>query len=295
MIMRKILYILTTVLALTACTRELEVDMEYAEPEVVVMSCMEPDSLVRVNLSYSRYFLAVADDFRPIENATVRLEVNGTEVAVADSAQDGRYLLNYRPTEGDRLRLRAHVPGHDEVSATTVMPRGAAVSNMRIVSIESDGKSNIRFTLHDPADEDNYYLIRVIQEYQSGSVSDNTYCDFSCNDYMLTEGGDIFSILESDGSGETFGTVLAFPDDNIAGTDHEVSLKVRNYRGSTFYVEIVTCSRDYYLYEVSSRLYDDDPFSSLFSEPVQIHSNISGGIGIFGARSRKVYSIPSQS
>ena len=74
-----------------------------------------------------------------------------------------------------------------------------------------------------------------------------------------------------------------------------MELKIATYyRNTQYLLEVTSLSRDRYLYERTTYLYDDDPFESLFSEPVQIHSNISGGIGIFAARNRSILPIPIQ-
>jgi hypothetical protein len=39
---------------------------------------------------------------------------------------------------------------------------------------------------------------------------------------------------------------------------------------------------------------DDDTFGQLFSEPVQIHCNVNGGIGIFAACNRKLFPITTE-
>ena len=51
-------------------------------------------------------------------------------------------------------------------------------------------------------------------------------------------------------------------------------------------LEVVSLSRDHYLYQATKESYNGDAILDFFTEPVQIHSNIQGGIGIFGVASK---------
>ena len=83
-----------------------------------------------------------------------------------------------------------------------------------------------------------------------------------------------------------------FTDEVIDGMGHETELTVGCAPDAIKLILVVTTySRDRYLYEVTEQMYEDDPYATLFSEPVQIHTNINGGIGIFGASARTSFSI----
>ena len=47
-------------------------------------------------------------------------------------------------------------------------------------------------------------------------------------------------------------------------------------------VEVTSLTRDQYLFRKTMQSYTSDDMIGIFSEPVQVHSNINGGIGIFG-------------
>ena len=287
----------------TACTKDLEYDFEDTEPKVVVISCVEPDSPIKLRITYSRFFLSTAP-FRTVDNAEVGLCVNGAESGAAVSFSDGYYTIDYRPQPGDRLDLTVQVPSYGTLSASTVVPSMVNVSDLRTVKrIDEDGDTwhTLRFTLHDPADEDNYYFIRIVRYEEYEGQRFNYYYDyFSCNDPLLSSTPDIGNILDNIDGGnasEWEGNLLYFPDDNIAGRDHEVELTLEAYSYQSdwnYQLEVTSFSRDRYLYEVTTDLYSDDAVEALFSEPVQIHHNVSGGIGIFAARSRSYFDIPFQ-
>lgn len=300
--MNKIIALLAPLaLLVSACVKDLDYDFDDVEPHVVVMSTVDPDTTLSLRLSFSRFFLS-AEPFRKIEDATLQLVVNGQPQALnATQPNPGDYRLAYRPQYGDRLDLTVQVPGHEPVSASTVVPHPASVTGARASLHHASGVGDnvyaIRFTLHDPADEDNYYFLRLIEELDHGSMGHNyRYTNFSCSDYLLTQGVDLGTVFDNiDGSTPTEHYVdnLPFPDDNIAGRSHEVEIKVeKNYNTSGFILELVSLSRDRYLYELTANQYTDAPFESLIAEPVQVHTNIDGGIGIFAARTRTLVPIP---
>ncbi len=295
--MKKTLAILAALLMLGACTKDLEMDFDDIEPQVVAMSCVEPDSTLMLRLTYSRFFLSDRP-FRTIDDATASLTVNGTVTEEVVAAAGGNYGFAYRPQPGDRLDLRVSVPGRDAVSASTTVPHPASLANLRASLISHDQYDctySVRFTLDDPADEDNFYIIRVINHRhysdEYGNHDRDAYCRFSCNDYLLTEGIDLGSLLDGDNPGEYYGGEFFFTDGNINGLSHEVELLCSTENEAPeLYLVITSCSRDRYLYEFSTRSHDDD----IFGEPMQVHCNIDGGIGIFAARSRSVLPIPLQ-
>ncbi len=285
---------------IAACTKDLEYDFEDTEPKVVVISCVEPNSQIKLRITYSRFFLSTAP-FRTVDNAEIGLRVNGAESDAAVSFSDGYYTIDYRPQPGDRLDLNVQVPGHGTVSATTRVPAPAAVSNLRTTKrVDEHGYTicTLHFNLQDPAGEDNYYLIRIRQN--EGTASHYSYRPFICSDPLIVEQSNVVDIIGGIDGGnpnEWYGRRLYFRDDNINGQNHDMEISfgedyessVRNY---SYQMEITTLTRDRYLYEVTTDLYSDDVSDALFSEPVQIHHNINGGIGIFAARNTILVDIP---
>lgn len=297
--MKKTLSLFAAALLLGACTKDLDIDFDDMEPQVVVMSCVEPDTTLSLRLNYSRFFLS-SQPFAAIDNAAVSLSVNGGSALAPTSAAGGNYAFALRPQPGDRFDLQVDVPGKGTVAASTTVPAAPQVDNISASLTETDGHDRIyslRFTLHDPDGEDNFYLIRCLARryfVYSGTVEfEDDYRPFTCNDYMLTEGMDMGTLLDGDNPGEFSGRSLFFTDANINGRGHEVALSTElYYNDRELYLEITSYSRDRYLYEITADQYTDDPFESLIAEPVQVHTNIDGGIGIFAARTRTLVPIP---
>ena len=138
------------------------------------------------------------------------------------------------------------------------------------------------------------------------------YARFKCVDYLLVSNTDIDNIVDPedpDATSTYYGKNLLFTDASFNGQTHEVTLTTydidyyddyfyRNHKVSgidydavdrvdtenhgVMVLEVSSLSRDLYLYSRTVSAYDDDELLGFFSEPVQIHSNIKDGIGIFG-------------
>lgn len=314
-------------LLLAGCEEKvIDIDPGIIEKKVVAMAHVEADSAIGLRLTYSRFFLD-AHPFTEITNATVSLTVNGNAVMAPVSHSGGDYTIPYAPQPGDRLALNVSVPGHDPVTAETTVPAAPVISTPRLLySIDSNGDTttNVRFRLDDNGTVDNYYAIRVREEdtvfhkrfnpfldtIYVDTVFQSRYIYFSCNDVMITDNTDLNLSLDD---GTTKVNWLPFPDDMINGTSHEIAVSFYVYSGNVtevdedmdymgedsyssarIFLEVTSYTRDRYLYEVTRHSYSDDLLSSMFTEPVQIHTNVKGGIGVFAALSRTIVEVSAE-
>lgn len=310
--MKKILYIAFAALLFVACEKEIPVDADGIEPMVVAVAKVEVDEPLSLRLTYSRPIFGWHDDsgygdFEEITNASVSLKVNGTESGVTVDHTGGNYLFGYVPQVGDKLDLKVSVPGHDDLTATTVVPRKPVMTDLRVNRREIDDQEesiDVRFKLADPVDEVNYYRLRVYKydtvTYRYVNDNNDTIVDiygndpmqvyFSCSDAALGA----FEVTDISIEEGTTYSELFFTDNDINGENHEIRLSFtqwddyyydEGYSVRRFFeVEVVAMTRDGYFYEqsVAAAVGGGDGLD-LFQEPVEIHCNIENGIGIFAA------------
>lgn len=325
--MKKTLLILLPLVALlwTGCEEKvIDIDPGLTQKVPVAVARVEADSAISLRLTFSRFFLDT-HPFAEIDNATVSLTVNGNPDAAAVTHVGGNYSIAYTPQAGDRLGLRVLVPGQNvPLTAETTMPTTPVVSTAHVSQGTDNNGSpvfNIRFRLTDDAATRDYYSIRLrsidtlihtynINQYSTVVVSDTTprdmFISFSCNDVILKDNTNLS--LDLDGS--TPMSWLPFSDELISGTSHDITISIPRDTASTtpgnaggesgtyvdtyqytipkLYLEVTSYSYDRYLYELTLSTYDGDMLSAMFTEPVQIHTNVQGGIGIFAASSRAV-------
>lgn len=318
------------VMLLAACEKQIDIDVDARQPEVVVRALGETGEPLAVRLTYSRpvfgtFYVPNGEGyFKEIADATVSLSVDGSPHSGVN-VDGGNYTFAYQPQAGDHLVLSVAVPGHKTVTAEAVVPHKPAVSGIG-VSHNTDQDRGIRnntiaFTLADPASSTDYYSVRlrchetsIYTKYDADSNivwTDTTrneyYCDFKCTDYTVisSTGIDVIDPEDPDAANTYVGDEMLFSDANINGNQHQFKLEpygyyeyedydnyygydtIERYMNSRdYYLEVSAISRDTYMYLQSVDAYDYDEVLSLFSEPVQIHSNVSGGIGIFGIRTK---------
>lgn len=283
-------------LLFTSCEKVVEFDIEQTEPFVVVNALPSTDSLLFVNITYSRFFLD-NQPFRPVTDATVTLYVNGTPMAVTQ--RDGaNYISTYNVVAGDSLTISVDVDGQT-ISGST---RAVALPNISTPIAEIDTlqpitAGNITFTLSDMPDKHNYYLV-YISERDSGTQWNqweerwdtidtvrNAY--FNCLNREVTAP----SVNRAEGMMDYF-TQLLFTDSLIDGQQYELTLSIPMFRDTAehpierqYTLIIQSLSPEAFRYTVAVGAAQS--IGQYFAEPAKVYSNISTGYGIFAAIARR--------
>lgn len=299
-----IIPLLAALLLTTACTKVLEFDGDETESQPVLISHIEADSLMTLRLSYSRFFLSTKP-YQAIDNAVIHADINGTNTSGQFTYQDnGIYRSNFPLHENDTITLRISIPDKGEITAGCRVPQRPVVDDITVTpeytidtsyynyidqtfSASAYGDINFSFQLHDPAAPGNCYMVRA---YSIDSATGERHEQYIyLNDNILYD-EDVANDYLDIGSGTDYssGRQAYFTDERINGTAHTVQghINFSSRNSATFYLEICSISRDDYLFYITlhSQQNSDDVLGFV-SEPVQIHSNVEGGIGILGAMS----------
>jgi hypothetical protein len=318
-------YILFVIFALGffSCEKEIQFKGEVVEPKMVVNGFLSPDSTVMIHLSASRFFLSNEYDFRNINDAVVLLWKDGVIVEVLRSVGDGHYVGDYYPKVGDKLRIMATAPGFDDIDCETEIVPPPAIQAVDTLSTRFevndywDGYGqeevigyygyegyDLTVRISDPPHVSNYYrLFLYIRNY----YSDGNYYDedvwFESDDLVFGSlSGDLFESEENRND--------VFSDELFDGSEYRLKLNYEHYfsvDNSSWYeeeypnpklirrelnVELQGLSRSLYLYLKSrSASENGDDLGGFFSEPVQIFSNVNGGIGVLGSYTRTIYKV----
>ncbi len=320
---KKIIFLLPLIYFLTSCQKVIEFNGPVTDPIVVVNSLVTPNAVVKVVLSKSRFFLSNDTAFTMIDTATVSLYVNGVMKETLNHTSNGTFLSIYKPVVGDSIGLLVQVPGKNTIQcSTSILPQVPVVSidtatvltglnNPLInVSVPSNGglpvidtigttigrKMKLILKFNDDTNKQNFYrLVVYIKTYTSIKVTNNY--TFSFDD-----------IVSGNTSNDTIGppTSLAsnkfnvFNDDLFNGKQYALKFSVDDNKDSylsgksplvvkkELYIDLQSISRNYYLY-LQTR--SNARNNSFFSEPVQVYTNIDGGIGILGSYTSNVTKI----
>lgn len=296
-----------------SCEKVIEFKGEFVKPLLVVNGFITPDSAIKVQISKSRFFLSKEEmTFDKVTDAKVSLYINNGFVKTIAHTENGMYISTIKPLAGDIVRIKVEKEGETTVETETTVPLKVYITkvdtlSVKVVNENSSGnyfsgyeniETKMLVNFNDAPNERNYYRLtmQTITHYEDRTVKGSGY--ISSDDIVF--GGTLSNPLD-EGSIST--RYFEFSDDLFNGKAY--ALKITNNRmeykntedesnkddddptqsktpiNTEYVLQLQSISRDYFFYLRS--LNANSNSSEFFSEPVQIHSNVNNGIGIWGS------------
>ncbi|MEI6753275.1 MAG: DUF4249 domain-containing protein [Paludibacter sp.] len=310
-----ILFLLTAVV-FTSCQKVIEFNGEITEPIVTVNSLVTPDSVVSAQISLSHFFLSNDSLFSMINNAKVNLFVNGVFKDTLTYKSNGVYVGTYKPVAGDSLNLQIKIPGKKDVTCGTTQKSAPLVSfslsdtitvatgkrtpiiaptiKKDTIGIGFEYKTNCVLHFTDDGAERNYYRLAVTTITTLGTKKTYTYA---------VNFDDIVSGNTNNSIGPPTSLVSnkynIFTNELFFGKHYALKFSVL-YNKNVFYpgyeknpnkqevtINLQKISHSYYHYLQTRAGINTRNF---FAEPVQVYSNVDGGLGIMGSYTNSVIS-----
>jgi hypothetical protein len=292
---------------LTACEKEILYDDIAPEPLLVVNGIQHVGEPARLRVEKSSFYIDAETDFR-VKDVHVDLYVNGVfkeALQVRDSiivetywiwTEDGSEVLHERPRyafnycegeyilcEGDHLRFEVSSSEFDEMAvAETTIPYAPNVVSFDTTRVVDNDIVYFALTLDDPIGED-YYNLNLTDGFDVGfESSDPVFADFM----NIVHVDDLFG--GSEYQGKRWGYNM-FNDSYFDGKRYSVSLHTYAYYDHSYVMEVSKV--DYGLYQFMKTYSDydyNDDLLSLFTEPIQVYSNVQNGVGVVCSQSRPV-------
>jgi hypothetical protein len=286
---------------LFGCELVVDVDVPY-EKGLTLNSFFTPDSTFMVQLAVNRFVLD-ENDFQKIENGVVKIYEDDQLIETLMHVGNGVYKSpNRKPIEGKRYKVIAETKNLGAVTGQFFLP-----SAVKIFSIECDHQPNyfstkphelftasikIKLKIDDPANSQDYYEIflqtrktiwnpQTQQEDIIWSPAVVDAYDASSQNHISENGSLLINdILFNGKTGEIdFKTIYRY---NFVSLSNPAP-----YLLPPLKITLRTVSSDYYKYLSTSQLQDKitgDPFA----QPVNVHSNIENGFGIFAGYSETI-------
>lgn len=296
----RILIALALIASAGSCTKFIDFEGEDATPRLVVNGAFQPDSVFEIELSNSLGFIDISQ-IQPRTNGSAAVyDDNGSFVDSLLHIGEGKYRSNVTASAGNTYTVRASSGAFEEVSATDYLPVIVPINSWDTASTASsdpffdNSGLDIFFTLSDPSGSENFYMVEVFQsagyyidyvmDPSTGEfVQDTIYLDFAPQRLFLSTTDQVL-LSEADGfadGGELYGSTFFFSDRLFNGNTRRFQLRLDYYSGiANLEIRLTSASQSYWRYRRTIDRYDystDDPFS----EPVQIFTNIEGGLGIW--------------
>lgn len=275
-----------------SCQKDLNLDDESFNSQIVVNSLISPGSPWEVNLTRSKSIFQNDIDIEILDAEVKVIDyISGESFKLYHSA-NGIYVSKGRsPQIAHEYELKVSAPELESVFAYTYVPTQINVAVEELVEQDIDGKKviNVNFEIIDNPDEENYYIWELVDKKLNFDVSfsdiftEDSDNEFTHNFELETRNSftNINFINNSDFNENTYSTTVISPTEVIGnGIDSEINTR------SIYDLKIRSVSKDFYEYLRSFSQYSES--NSSVSTPTEIQSNIFNGLGIFGAYSETI-------
>ena len=296
---------LLTALLLGACETVVDVKPPPHEDRLVAQSFFTPDSLWVVRVTHTvGYTSPESPGF--VDDATVEIWEEGhlrAQVAWADS---GTYAIaGSGPVMDQRYTLRVSAPGYPSLEGSDALPRPVPVTAFNETIVQSEDTTSrrqltrLKITLDDPPDVANYYGLMVVQarwleDRAMGQVTPlpPSLFIFESDDLALGEGE--FDFLDTE---KTLYREAFFTDGLFNGSTYTLDFDVQYDTPDpnadvvvrrVLAVVLLSVSEDFFRYwKTAGRqsFSNENPFA----EPLRVHSNLTGGFGVFAGFQYRVF------
>lgn len=262
---------------LSSCLPEpIDIEVEPAEPEIVVSSQIIPDEILVVSLTQSFSALAInleedslTEDFFNdllIDSALVTVTYAGQTDTLFNLTNGfyGSLSTLQIPLQTYTLYARDYRTGKEITAATQMLPQIQFSSLRPVVDKSGDSAVSLEFAFNDPSG-DNWYALSVVQstgESDNGNLDPNTFLQTGTNLVTTTE-----LIVDKAYNTTTISGTLELPD--IGPTD-------------TIAVYLSNITEDYFTF-LDARSRSQGIFTQVTAEPVNHPTNVIGGLGFFNA------------
>jgi len=325
------LYIATALFfSLFSCEKEIYFRGDEIKTKLVLNGFLAPDSIVKINLSESKFFLDDNWVYNYINNAKVDLWKDGNKIESLSNVEEGFYIGTYIPKIGDNIKITASCEGFEMIECSTEIVIPTPIISVDTVNYKEEKQYNgyysedgiflidslsyylsintdIFIKFQDPKDIPNYYDLMIYLNINFANKEKIVYPLRFFSDDLVFQTGNDFNFLDDNNHLNS----TLFSDELFDGKEYK--LKIKSDYWSGIYIkenlsdphygapaftsmeisfELQSLSYSYYMYRKTLEAhYNLNDFIEFFSEPVQIYSNIKGGIGILGSYSKSVYKI----
>lgn len=305
----KQLSILFLGLILISCYREVDLDEHRSTPKMVINSTVSPDTVIMASITRTWFYPDGNPDVS-LPHAKVELYINDQYVEqmewkiLEDPRHPGQtcslFVSDTIPTEGDKIKIIASTPEYGTATAEDIIPNKIPIKDVQYSIKKGEGiyeetyedyyEVYYEVTFEEPANENNYYLIRVMTRWDDDyygpawTPAEMEFIDpiFKEQDAILDESMGFNGLNKRGGA--------LFTDRSINGKTYTLQVKeiaITLEETEPRIISIYSLSESYYFYLLSLQKLSGSTLEGGlgnigFAEPLRIYSNVQGGTGILG-------------
>jgi len=315
-LIKYIVIVLTVVFS--SCEKVIDFDGKIPDPMLVVNCVIVPDSVITVHLTRSKFFLSKSYEFTNVENATVNMYINNSELEELKYIGDGVYQSAKTAKANDIVKITAEKAGLNSVESEVVVQPMITILSVDTTWVSTEYTGPIYDSLYNEIGKSTYAKVNVRVRFKDDGNEQNYYQLFvqkRTTDYYKVKTGEIYEqvlynswdieyddVVFGNTQSETdilglSGNALnrSFSDELFNGKEYSLSFstmgsKTEYFDGKTptdkpagkedIEISLNRLSKSYYLYLRSANASMNVDF---FSEPVQVYSNVKDGLGILGS------------
>ncbi len=290
LILKISLVVILVLFILSACTKELEYELNNTK-SLVINSVFHPDDKFNFTISYTAFPL---DQYDTINEELHLLFYEKNKLLVDTFITSGILSTNIYPKPNTKYRVELISNNRLPVSACDSIPNEVAINEATYkfpAGTDEYGDYYAEAMIHftDPADEQNYYELLI---YSFNGLEEN-YWNGS-GDYVVTD-----PVLLNEGDVDYKPSSLFFSDELFNGEEYIIKCKgdIAYSSNSTgihpigqLFVILRSVSKSYYLYRkyytrhAHNQQFQGDFLDLVFQgEPQSMYTNIDNGFGVFVA------------
>jgi hypothetical protein len=272
------------VFAFISCEQEVFFSFEH-EPRLCLNAILNPDSIIKVRLT-SSHSLENISNFNPVTDGNINIYEEDQLFGILVYNEDGNYVLNKKPVEGKLYTVTAEVKNYRAISGKTLIPVKPDIKYSKVVTgyVEYDSTLatyNLQVQINDRPGRDNYWITSnwVVHGVRYGG-SVRTFNAPFLDGFNKT--------YDSEAKyGFTIFLGVRLSDEGYDGKPMEfvipdyVENTARRYTEAVYFLNADEHYDKYIKTSIINRMKETSDVP--FFEPVQIHSNIKNGYGIFGS------------
>jgi len=298
-----ILSLLTFILFFTNCHKQIDLNLPEEAQKIVVNGVLAADSTLKLNISKTLSTNDTSGALPRITNAKVKLYKNGNYIEALISKGNGLYISSSIINENEKYSLVIEADGKT-VTADIDVPLKTNFTELNYISYDDqDNYFKLNLKINDPIGDDYYILDAYINLPRiffgdTGQVDSIELYKESANFSAFNDNDPYFqnyvyfppflysSYIFNDKLFDNKMLDLSFKLDNF----YYVDTSVMHIDSLTIYFKLIKIDANFFNYFISFNKYQNSN-GNPFIEPVNVFSNIDGGIGVIGAMAAVIDSL----
>jgi hypothetical protein len=301
-------YLLIILIISTSCKKIRDDLLPEGITRMYCQSILTPGSAISVCVGRTTGITINAPHY--IDDATVLLYINGNLADSLTNDSNGTYKSDEFPVVGNLYTIE--VIKEDTITGSSTVPDSTKIIEPKIEfptgydAVNEQYYGQLSFEIRDNPNVENFYEVLIFTRTQNDLTNTFYYQYYNDPNYIILPD----KVVQNEGDWDYSPTTLFFSDQLFNGKKQQISFSIASGYGiindvwtsnleENGYVLLRSISKEYYLYRkfytrhsFNSQIHSDGIRNLLFTgEPLDMYTNVEGGLGIVAAFSSTINKI----